>query len=32
MAVKIDVPAHVVRTARSDSVTGVADLLLAYGR
>jgi hypothetical protein len=32
MAVKIDVPAHVVRTARSGSATGVADFLLAYGR
>ena len=32
MAVKIDVPAHGVRTARSDSATGVADFLLAYGR
>jgi phosphate transport system substrate-binding protein len=32
MAVKIDAPAHGVRTARSDSATGVADFLLAYGR
>jgi hypothetical protein len=32
MAVKIDVPAHVVRTARSGSATGMADFLLAYGR
>jgi hypothetical protein len=32
MAVKIDVPAHGARTARSNSVTGVADFLLAYGR
>jgi hypothetical protein len=32
MAVKIDVPAYVARTARSDSATGVADFLLAYGR
>jgi hypothetical protein len=32
MAVKIDVPAHGARTARSDSATGVADFLLAYGR
>jgi hypothetical protein len=32
MAVKIGEPAQVVRKARSDSATGVADLLLAYGR
>ena len=32
MAVKIDVPAHSARTARSGSATGAADFLLAYGR
>jgi hypothetical protein len=32
MAVKIDVPSERTRTARSDSGTTVADLLLAYGR
>jgi PBP superfamily domain len=32
MAVKIDVPAQVARSARYGSATGVADILLAYGR
>jgi PBP superfamily domain len=32
VAVKIDVPAQVARSARYGSATGVADILLAYGR
>lgn len=32
MAVKIDVPALRARTARSGAATGMADILLAYGR